>query len=220
MHSVPYMACAVAAKRNGTTCTITCMAAKCSSANVKPCRGWTNASRTGDVVEAATVQRMTPAIAARAIAPPGASRRTNRGPIHRKTSTSDNTDSDQRALMTGKLVPATRQRITENELCSAWLPSTRAAIMSKRRKAGICRREAQSRIVERARLLDKVGAVGILGSKSEAAPPIPSSVPLIQTMLASPEPLAVQPLSIVPTMNAAEPDARSHPYSNRLPSPD
>ena len=75
--------------------------------------------------------------------------RINRGPINRKTSTSDNTDSDQRALMTGNPTPAARQRITENKSCSAWLPSTRAAIMSKRRKAGICRREAQSRVVER-----------------------------------------------------------------------
>ena len=91
--------------------------------------------------------------------------------------------------------------------------------MSKRRKAGICRREAQSRVVERERLLDRVGAAEILGSNRAAAPPIPSSVPLNQTMLARPVPLAVQPLSIVPTMNAAEPDARSHPYSNRLPSP-
>src|ERR1700722_13922400 len=113
-----------------------------------------NAKMTGEVVNDATVQRITPATAARAIAPPGASRRTNRGPINRKTTTSDNTDSDQRALMTGNPTPAARQRITENESCKAWLPSTRAAIMSKRRKAGICRREAQSRVVERARLSD------------------------------------------------------------------
>ena len=113
------------------------MAAKCSSANVNPCRGCTNAKRIGEVVKAATVQRIIPAAAARAIAPPGANRRTNRGPINRKTRTSDNTDSDQRALMTGNPVPAARQRITENESCSAWLPSTRAAIMSNRRKAGI-----------------------------------------------------------------------------------
>ena len=92
--------------------------------------------------------------------------------------------------------------------------------MSKRRKAGICRREAQSRVVERARLSDKVGAAGILGSNRAAAPPIASSVPLTQTMLARPVSLAVQPLNIVPTMNAVEPDARSHPYSNRPPSPD
>src|ERR1700722_18826802 len=92
--------------------------------------------------------------------------------------------------------------------------------MSKRRKVGICRREAQSCAVERERLLDIEGAAGILGSSKAAAPPIPSSVPLNQTMLARPEPLAVQPLSIVPTMKAAEPDARSHPYSNRLPSLD
>src|SRR6202030_3782868 len=120
---------------------------------------------TGDVVDAATVQRIIPATAATAIARPGASRRTNRGPINRKTSTSDNTDSDQRALTTGNPTPVARQRMTENESCSAWLPSTRAAIMSKRRKAGICKREVQSRVVDRARLPDKVGAAGILGSK-------------------------------------------------------
>ena len=91
--------------------------------------------------------------------------------------------------------------------------------MGKRRKASICRRTAQSRVVERARLLDEVGAAGILGSNRAAAPPIPSSVPLNQTMLARPVSLTVQPLSSVPTMNAVEPDARSHPYSNRLPSP-
>jgi hypothetical protein len=170
-------------------------------------------------VKAATVQRIIQATDAKAIAPPGASTRTDRGPINSKTKTSDNTDSDQRALMPGNPVPAARRRITENESYSAWLPSTRAAIMGKRRKASICRRTAQSRVVERARLLDEVGAAGILGSNRAAAPPIPSSVPLNQTMLARPVSLTVQPLSSVPTMNAVEPDARSHPYSNRLPSP-
>ena len=85
---------------------------------------------------------------------------------------------------------------------------------------GICRREAQSRVIERGSLSGRIRGTGIAGSKRAAAPPIPSSVPLNQTMLARPLPLAAQPLIIVPTMNAAEPDARSHPYSNRLPCPD
>ena len=50
-------------------------------------------------------------------------------------------------------------------------------------------------------------------------PPITSSAPLNQIVTPRPAFPATQPLTVVPTMNAAEPDARSHPYSNRrLPS--
>ena len=60
---------------------------------------------------------------------------------------------------------------------------------------------------------------GSFGSNSAAVPPITSSAPLNQIVTPRPAFPATQPLTVVPTMNAAEPDARSHPYSNRcLPS--
>ena len=47
-----------------------------------------------------------------------------------------------------------------------------------------------------------------------APPPATSNEPLIQTMIARPDRSDRQPLSTVPRTNAAEPDARNHPYSN------
>ena len=73
-------------------------------------------------MKAGTVQRIIPATDARAIAPPGASTRTNRGPINRKTKTSTTRTRTERALITGNPVPAAHQRRTETNHAARGCP--------------------------------------------------------------------------------------------------
>ena len=74
-------------------------------AKVNPCKGWMQANSQGEVVNAATPQRITRAPLASVIDQLQPIRRTSQGPISRNTTTSANTDSDQSALMVKKFDP-------------------------------------------------------------------------------------------------------------------
>jgi hypothetical protein len=95
------------------------MQARCSSAKVKPCSGCTSASAATSVLCDITTQRMRPAAAAIAAAPPGPRRLINGGPIKKNTRTSAATDSDHSALIDTEPIPAAFQRMTANASCMA-----------------------------------------------------------------------------------------------------
>jgi hypothetical protein len=121
-------------------------------------------------VKAATVQRIIQATDAKAIAPPGASTRTDRGPINSKTKTSDNTDSDQRALMPGNPVPAARRRITENESCSAWLPLNQGCYYGQETESEYLQKDGPIPRCRACKVIRRGGCCRHLGKQQSGSP--------------------------------------------------
>jgi hypothetical protein len=124
--------------------------------------------------------------------------------------TSAATDSDQRTLATAGLMALVFHQIMANASCIAWLPRTSAAISTKRRNASI---RITATGPGSGKLLD-VGWCSLESSgTSRAATAVMRRNAACQTrMEVRPRAAMTCPEAKEPTMNAADPAARTQPY--------